>query len=91
MNAVTVFEVTAPFSGAIVLGALALVSKVAPHLPHHHDGYVSMNGHIWNCSACGVPPKNLGLQLEQAKAYCAEHPWCMYVGPDAEWRKSPAK
>jgi hypothetical protein len=56
-------------------------------MPHHHDGYVSMNGSVWNCSVCDRPPKDLDRQLADARAYSEAHPWSQYMGPDAEWRQ----
>jgi hypothetical protein len=36
-------------------GVLLMVGylRLRPHLPHRHNGYTSMSGHVWPCRRCG--------------------------------------
>jgi hypothetical protein len=64
--------------------AIAVFCKVRPRLPHRHDGYVSINGYVWNCAVCDKPPAGLDAQLAEVRDYIAAHPWAgPYMGPDA--------
>lgn len=82
-----------PYQAGVYGTALAVSAwfKARPHLPHHHDGYVSINGTVHKCTLCDKAPKNLDQELAEVRAYIAEHPWAgPYMGPDAEWRNSEA-
>jgi hypothetical protein len=73
-----------------IVGACAVIRFLVKRglWPHRHDGYVSMNGTVHVCSSCGREPEDLEEQLADVRLYCETHPWCLYAGPDASWRKS---
>ena|SRR5215472_608233 len=84
------------YEAGVVAGVVLLAGYLKlRNLPgfHRHDGYVSVNGSVWNCSRCGRPPASLEEQLAEVRAEMAEHRWMgPYMGPDRaeyDWHGQP--